>query len=247
MCVESDSELQALLGCGRIVRRTLESMRVAVRAGVTTAELDAIGESVLRKHGARSAPMLVYKFPAATCISVDDEVVHGIPRDRELRPGDLVKLDVTAEKDGFMTDAAMTVSVGSPTPAAHDLIACSERAFAAAMRCAVAGSRLNEIGRAVSSEVRRSGLTVIRGLDGHGIGRTIHEEPRVPNVYEPELIQRLRRGLVLAVEPMVTNGSGRVVEDADGWTVRTADGALSAHFEQTIVVMDGAPLLLTAA
>jgi len=115
------------------------------------------------------------------------------------------------------------------------------------MEAARAGARLNAIGRAVSHEVKRSGFSVVRDLDGHGIGRTIHEEPRVPNIYDPSAIRRLSRGLVLAVEPMVTSGSGRVVEDRDGWTIRTADGALAAHYEQTIVVMDGAPILVTAA
>ena len=247
MCIESQADLDGLLGSGRVVREALDAMSARVRPGITTAELNAVGASVLARRGARSAPMLVYRFPAETCISVNDEIVHGIPGDRVLREGDLLKLDVTAEKDGYMTDAAVTVAVGCGSDTAHALVACARKAFERAMDAVRAGARLNVIGRAVSHEAKRSGFSVVRDLDGHGIGRTIHEEPRVPNIYDPTAVRRLSRGLVLAVEPMVTSGSGRVVEDRDGWTIRTADGALAAHYEQTIVVMDGAPILVTAA
>jgi methionyl aminopeptidase len=247
MCVEAQAELDGLIACGRVVRAALDAMSAAVRSGVTTAELDAIGAGVLAAHGARSAPMLVYDFPAATCISVNDEIVHGIPGSRVLLEGDLVKLDVTAEKDGYMTDAAVTVSVGPASELSRALIASSRRAFALAMEASRAGRRVHEIGRAVSRSVRRDGFTVVQDLSGHGIGRTIHEAPSVPNVYLPAARQRLRRGLVIAVEPMITSGSGAIVEDRDGWTVRTADRAPAAHYEQTIVVMDGPPIVLTAA
>jgi methionyl aminopeptidase len=247
MCVETQADLDGLLGSGRVVREALDAMSAAVRPGISTAELNAIGASVLARRGARSAPMLVYRFPRETCISVNDEIVHGIPGDRVLVDGDLVKLDVTVEKDGFMTDAAVTVPVGRASGSSLALAACARSAFARAMDATRAGERLNAIGRAVSREARRHGFAVVRDLDGHGIGRTIHEEPRVPNVYVPSASKRLARGLVIAVEPMVTSGSGRVVEDRDGWTIRTADGAFAAHYEQTIVVMDGAPLLVTAA
>jgi methionyl aminopeptidase len=247
MSIESQYDLDGLLASGRVVRAALDAMAAAVRPGITTGELNALGAAVIRSNGARSAPMLVYGFPAETCISVDDEIVHGIPGVRILRDGDLVKLDVTVEKDGYITDAAVTVAVGRAPESARALAACARRAFAQAMGVARVGFRVNDIGRAVSREVRRSRFAVVRTLDGHGIGRTIHEEPRVPNVYEAAARRKLTRGLVLAIEPMVTSGSGRVVEAADGWTVRTADGAPAAHFEQTIVVMDGAPILLTAA
>jgi methionyl aminopeptidase len=247
MSVETSSELEGLFASGRVVRAALDVMAGAVRPGITTAELNALGAAVIDRAGARSAPMIVYGFPAETCISVDDEIVHGVPGERTLREGELVKLDVTVEKDGYMTDAAVTVAVGRATERTRALAACARRAFAQAMGVARVGSRVHDIGRAVSREVRRSGFSVVRGLDGHGIGRTIHEEPRVPNVYDPMARRRLTRGLVLAVEPMITSGSGRIVEATDGWTVLTADGAPAAHFEQTIVVMDGAPIVLTAA
>jgi len=245
--VETEADMQGLLAAGRVVRAALDAMAAAVRPAITTAELNELGAAVLRRLGARSAPMLVYRFPAETCISVNDEIVHGIPGDRVLREGDLVKLDVTVEKDGYMADAALTVPVGRTPESALAVAACARRALASALRAARSGARLNEIGRAVSREARRSGLSVVRDLDGHGIGRTIHEEPRVPNRFDPAARQRLARGLVLAVEPMITSGSGRVVEARDGWTVLTADGAPAAHFEQTIVVMDGPPVILTAA
>jgi methionyl aminopeptidase len=247
MCVESQADLDGLLESGRVVRAALDAMSAAVRPGITTAELNALGAGVLDRHGARSAPMLVYRFPAETCISVNDEVVHGIPGARELREGDLLKLDVTVEKDGYMTDAALTLPVGRASESSGALVACARRAFARAMDAARAGARLNGIGRAVSLEARRSGFSVVRDLAGHGIGRTIHEEPSVPNVYDRAAARRLTRGLVIAVEPMITTGTGSVFEDRDGWTIRTADGALAAHYEQTIVIMDGAPILLTAA
>jgi len=245
--VETEADLEGLLAAGRVVRAALDAMAAAVRPAVTTAELNEVGAAVLRRLGGRSAPMLVYRFPAETCISVNDEIVHGIPGDRALREGDLVKLDVTVEKDGYMADAAVTVPVGRTEESALAIIECARRALASALRVARTGARLNEIGRVVSLEARRSGLSVVHDLDGHGIGRTIHEEPRVPNRFDPAARQRLTRGLVLAVEPMVTSGSGRVVEARDGWTVLTADGAPAAHVEQTIVVMDGAPVVLTAA
>ncbi|HVQ35659.1 MAG TPA: type I methionyl aminopeptidase [Candidatus Bathyarchaeia archaeon] len=247
MSVETREELLALKEAGRIVRAALDAMSEAVGPGVTTASLDGIAEGVLRAEGARSAPRLVYGFPAATCISVNDEVVHGIPSPRRLEEGDLVTLDVTVEKEGFMADAAVTVPVGRTDSAARALLAAAQRALSRALAAARAGARLNEIGRAVSYSARRDGFNVVRELSGHGIGRTIHEPPAVPNVYERTARQRLNRGLVLAIEPMLTSGSGRVVEDADGWTVRTADGALAAHAEHTIVVTEGAPLVLTAA
>jgi methionyl aminopeptidase len=247
MSVETREELLALKEAGRIVRAALDAMSEAVTPGVTTASLDGIAEGVLRAEGARSAPRLVYAFPAATCISVNDEVVHGVPSARVLKDGDLVTLDVTVEKEGFMADAAVTVPVGNTDRLALALLAAAQRALSRALAAARAGARLNEIGRAVSYSARRDGFNVVRELSGHGIGRTIHEPPAVPNVYERSARQRLNRGLVLAIEPMLTTGSGHVVEDADGWTVRTADGALAAHAEHTIVVTQGAPLVLTAA
>jgi methionyl aminopeptidase len=161
--------------------------------------------------------------------------------------GDLLKLDVTIEKDGFMADAAETVAVGEVSAEKRRLMACAERAFGKAMLVARAGFRVFEIGRAVEREVRRSGFSVIRDLGGHGIGRTIHEEPRVPNFADPEANQILTEGLVITVEPIIAAGSGRAFVANDGWTVRTADRGPSAHFEHTLVITQGEPILLTAS
>jgi methionyl aminopeptidase len=246
MSIQDEQELSSLRAVGRVVRLVLDAMKAEVRPGVTTQYLDDIGARVMQENGARSAPSMVYQFPGASCISLNDEAVHGIPGERELKEGDLVKLDVTVEKDGFMADAAITVPVGKVSPQAEKLITCAERAFHKAMLVARAGFRVFEIGKIVEREVRKSGFTVVRELGGHGIGRTIHEAPHVPNYSDPTASQIMNDGLVITVEPIISAGSGRVFTDKDGWTVRTGDHALSAHFEHTLVVTSGAPILLTA-
>jgi len=247
MSITSPEELEGMRAAGEVVRRMLDAMKQAVRPGVSTRELDEVGASVMQQQGARSAPAMVYKFPGTNCISLNDEAVHGIPGDRKVCEGDLVKLDVTVEKNGFMADAAETVAVGDLPQEKLRLVACAERAFKKAMLVARAGFRVSDIGRAVEREVRRNGFSVIRDLGGHGIGRTIHEEPRVPNFADPEANALLTEGLVITVEPIIAAGSGRVMLSKDGWTVRTADGRPSAHYEHTLVITKGAPMLLTAA
>jgi methionyl aminopeptidase len=221
-------------------------MRRAVRPGVTTAELDAIAAREFARAGARSGPQLDYGFPGVTCISVNDEAVHGIPGRRRLRRGDLVKLDVTAELDGFYADACRTVVAGEGRPQALRLVRTAEQALAQGLRAATAGQPLNAIGASVQRTVHGRGHSVCEGLMGHGIGRRIHEAPDVPNQFEPGLSQPLTAGLVITVEPLVAAGGPQVRLARDGWTVRTADRSLSAHAEHTIMVRDGAPLVLTA-
>ena len=247
MSINTPEELEHMRAAGAVVRQVIAAMKEQVRPGVTTAELDEVGARVMRENGAQSAPSLVYGFPGANCISLNEEAVHGIPGNRQVREGDLVKLDVTIEKNGFMADAAVTVPVGSVPEESQRLIACAERAFAKAMLVARAGFRVSEIGRVVEREVRRSGFSVIRDLGGHGIGRTIHEEPRVPNYADPEASQILTEGLVITVEPIIAAGSGRAVVASDGWTIRTADRKPSAHYEHTLVITKREPILLTAA
>ena len=247
MSIETQADLDGLRRAGRIVRLCIERMKKAVRVGVSTAELDRIGGAALREHGARSAPKLVYGFPADMLISVNDEAVHGIPGPRRLRDGDLVKLDVTVEKDGYMADAAITVPVGNVTEQRRRMIAAARTGFENAIEVAVAGNQVRDIGRAVEGEVRSRGFEVVRDLCGHGIGRTIHEPPSVPSHYDGRMTQPLTEGLVIAVEPIVAERSARMKEDADGWTVRTQDGGFAAHYEHTIVITRGRPILLTAA
>ena len=247
MSIKTAEELAGMRAAGLAVRRTLEAMKLAARAGITTAELDGVGASVMHQHGARSAPALVYKFPGVNLISVNDEVVHGIPSNRKLQEGDLVKLDVTLEKDGFMADAAATVAVGKISDGKRRLISCAERAFEIAMSVTRVGVQIKEIGRQIEKEVRRSGFFVIRELGGHGIGRTIHEQPSIPNYAEPKAVGVLTEGLVITVEPIIAATSESIFVGADGWTIHTADHGASAHYEHTLVVTRGAPLLLTAA
>jgi methionyl aminopeptidase len=247
MSIESNADWQGLEEAGRITRVILDALEQRVREGVTTGELDEVAAAILVEHGARSAPALVYGFPGAALISVNDEIVHGVPGPRRIEPGDLVKLDVTVEKDGYVADAARTVLVGEGSETAKGLARCAKRALDAAIAVATAGVRVNEIGRTVEREVRRHGYAVIRGLAGHGVGRTIHEWPTVPNHYEPGQKDVLTEGLVLTIEPMISAGSVEAYQDADGWTIRTRDRSLSAHWEHTLVITRGTPVILTAA
>jgi methionyl aminopeptidase len=231
---------------GRITRLTLDALAERVRAGVSTADLDAVAAAVLKRHGARSAPAMVYGFPGTVLISINDEVVHGIPGPRRLERGDLVKLDVTIERDGYIADAARSMIVESGSETASRLAACAASAFRAALQVARAGTLVNEIGRAVASHVQQQGFAVVRGLTGHGVGRTIHESPTVPNDYNPWQRDVLTEGLVLTIEPLISAGSPHVSEDSDGWTIRTRDGSLAAHHEHTLVITQHAPIILTA-
>lgn len=247
MSITSQAELKALRAVGRVVRLALEAMRRRVVPGVSTRELDAAAARVLEEQGARSAPHLIYDFPGCACISVNDEIVHGVPGPRIVRPGDVVKLDVVAEKDGFIADAAISVPVPPVTEETRRMVACVESAFRQAMSVARVGRRVNDIGRVIESEVCAHGFSVVPQLTGHGVGRSIHEKPTIPNYYDPRRRRPLTEGLVVAVEPIVCAGSGKTVTSPDGWTVRTADCSTAAHHEHTLVITSGEPILLTAA
>jgi methionyl aminopeptidase len=247
MSIESPADLAALKHIGQIVGEILQVLRAAVRPGITTGELDALAGEELRKRAAESSPKLVYQFPGEMCISVNDEVVHGVPGSRRLDEGDIVKLDLTAQKNGYVADACISVAVGEVSGRAQKLMASAERAFRQALAVARAGNAVNEIGRAVEQEVRRSGFNVVRALTGHGVGRTIHEKPEVANYYEPRNRSQLTDGLVLTIEPIITAGRDDIYTASDQWTVKTRDRALSAHFEHTLVITNGDPIILTAA
>jgi methionyl aminopeptidase len=246
MSIEDQADLDGVRAAGRVVAKAIRAMRDWVRPGVSTEELDRIGARVFAEAGARSAPQLAYGFPGVNCISVNDEAVHGIPGPRRLREGDVVKLDVTAELDGYYADACVSVPVGEVDPARLGLLAAGEEALRQALETARAGVPLNAIGRTVESVVAGRGYSVCRELSGHGIGRAIHESPDVPNFEVPGLTEPLAAGLVITIEPIIAAGAGAVVEADDGWTYKTADGSCSAHFEHTLVITHDAPLVLTA-
>lgn len=247
MSIESPADLDGLIRVGRVVAATLKAMADYVRPGVSTAEVDAVGAGVLRRHGARSAPQIFYGFPGVNLISVNDEVVHGVPGARVLRPGDLVSLDVTAELDGYIADAATTVPLAPDSRKARSLCRCARQAFEKALAVARAGTPIQTIGRAVEREVRQRGFAVLGELAGHGTGKRIHEDPVVSNLYHPSETQPLTDGLVLTIEPLIAERSVQVYADDDGWTLRTAGGDLSAHYEHTLVITKERPILLTAA
>lgn len=247
MTIHSRDELEKLRAIGLIVRLALDEMSAATRPGMTTADIDAVGTAALLRHDAEASPAKVYGFPGTTCISVNDEVVHGIPGSRVVAEGDLVKLDLTAEKEGFVADAAVTVRVGQVTPLAEALARCAESAFHQALTAAVPGNRTCDIGAAVEREVRRHGFSVVKQLCGHGVGRTIHEDPIVPNHYDPRCRTRLTEGMVLTIEPIITAGNGHARLQSDKWTIRSSDRSLAAHYEHSLVITKNGPILLTAA
>ncbi len=246
MSIESQDDLDGLTRAGRVVALAIAAMRRGVRPGISTKELDDVGADVFRRFGARSAPQLAYGFPGVNCISLNEEAVHGVPSTRRfIARGDLVKIDVTAELDGYMADAAVTVEAGSWTPAKQRLLRAASSALGRGLRAARAGAPIGSVGEAIAREVTHRGYRVIPELGGHGIGRTIHEPPSIPNYPDPHATAALTEGLVVTVEPIITAGVGRVRQAPDGWTLPTIDGGLSAHVEHTIVVTGGRPLVLT--
>ena len=247
MTVESEKDLVGLRRAGRVVALAIGEMKEALEPGMTTAEVDAVGPGVYERYGARSAPRLVYGFPGVNLISVNDEAVHGVPGGRVIERGDLVKIDVTAEVGGYVADAAVTVALPRGPRVHEELRDRAELAFARAASMARAGRPVNKIGRVVEATVHRCGFEVLAGLSGHGIGKTIHEPPTIPNQFDRRLESPLTEGLVVTIEPIIAAGSGRIVESPDGWTIRTADGNPAAHYEHTIVITKGSPIVLTAA
>lgn len=246
MSITTPAELEGLQRIGAIVRETLDALAEAVRPGISTAELDQVAQAVVTRRGARSAPRDEYRFPGTVLLSVNDEIVHGVPGARVLQDGDLISLDVTLSKDGFVADAARTVMVGQGSDAARRLARAAETAFDAAIAVARAGVKVNEIGRAVDAEVRRHGFSVVPDLCGHGVGRKIHEAPSVPNYFVRSQRDVLTEGLVITIEPIIAARSPKFRTAPDGWTLRTTDGGWAAHHEHTMMITTGEPLFLTA-
>jgi len=246
MSIDSDDDLQALRRVGRLVGEALAAMERAAEPGMTTADLDAVGAAVLTAAGARSAPQLVYGFPGFNLLSVNDEIVHGIPGPRRLARGDVLKLDVTAELDGYIADAARTIVLPPARSIARRLRDAARSAFHRAAAIARAGQLVSAIGQAVEQSITADGFSVVRALSGHGVGRTIHEPPTVLNYFDRRQRDVLTEGLVLTIEPIISERPCRAVNGRDGWTMTTSNGSLSAHYEETIVITSGAPIVLTA-
>jgi len=246
MSIDGPDDLEGLRRAGRAVALARDAMLAEVRPGISTAELDEVGRDVLKAHGARSAPQLAYDFPGWTCISVNSEVAHGIPKhSKRLCAGDLVNVDVSAELDGYWADTGASAPVGEVAPRLRQLLWATHTAQAEAMKEARAGQPLSAVGAAVERRARRHRFHVVRNLAGHGVGRHIHEQPQVPNVFERRNKTVLWEGLVLTIEPFLTTRATHVVEADDGWTLRTPDGSIGAQFEHTFVVTRGAPIVLT--
>jgi methionyl aminopeptidase len=247
MTADSQKDIQYLKAIGRVCAETLRRMMGQVRAGMTTRELDEIGRAFLEAEGARSAPQVTYNFPGTTCISVSPVIAHGIPGEHVLQAGELIHIDVSAELDGYYADTGASLIVSKRERSLVKLLDATRATLAKTLHAAKAGSPLNGIGRTVQNEARKRGYNVIYDLTGHGIGQSLHEHPReILNYYNPNDRRILNEGLVLAVEPFLTTGIGRVVEEKDGWALRTMDRAVAAQFEHTIVVTKNEPIILTA-
>jgi methionyl aminopeptidase len=246
MIIEHEEDIAGLKAIGHICAMTLRTMMEAVQPGMTTVELDDIGREVLDKAGAKSAPVSLYQFPGITCISVSPVIAHGIPGDHVLREGELINIDVSAEMGGYFGDTGASMVVAARVPEYDKIIAAAKSALEKAVQAARAGQTINNIGKAAQGEAKRHGYGVIYDLTGHGIGRHLHEEPaQVFNHFKPRDRYVLKEGLVLAIEPFLTTGKGHVVEEADGWSLRTTDRAIAAQFEHTVIVTNGEPIVLT--
>ena len=245
--LKSSNEIQKIRESGKIVSEALALAGEAVKDGMTTWELNELIEKVIVSHGARPSFKNYHGFPAASCISPNCIVVHGIPSKKViLREGDIVSIDVGAFLDGYHADAARTYPVGNISPEAQKLIDVTKECFMKGAQQAVAGNRIGDIGFAVQSYAEKFGFGVVRELVGHGVGKNLHEEPDVPNFGNPGRGQRLANGMVIAIEPMINAGVKEVdFDESDGWTVRTRDRALSAHYENTIAITPDGPIFLT--
>lgn len=243
----SSSEVERMRAANQLVARVLAALAKAVGAGVTTADLDALAERLVRDAGAEPAFKGYRGYPATLCASINQEVVHGIPSpSRPLRLGDIVSLDVGVKLGGFFGDSAVTVPVGEVPERTRELLRVTQEALERAIRQVRVGGRLSDIGHAIQEWVEAHGFSVVREFVGHGIGERLHEEPQIPNYGEPGRGPRLAEGMVLAIEPMVAMGRPDVRVLGDGWTAVTKDGSLAAHFEHTVAVTSNGPLVLTA-
>jgi methionyl aminopeptidase len=251
IAIRSPRELDKMRRAGEVVALVHKKLEEMIAPGITTRDLDRAAEEVIRKHKAIPSfkgvpsPYGGFDFPGSICASVNEEVIHGLPGNRSLKEGDIISIDIGAILDGYHGDAARTFGVGTISPAAQKLIEVTEASFYKGMENAVEGNRIRDISRAVQSYVESNGLSVVRDFVGHGIGTEMHEEPQIPNYVSMERGVRISNGMVLAIEPMVNEGTWKVKVLDDKWTVVTLDGKLSAHYENTIAVTPNGPEILT--
>ena len=246
MTIDNDEDLRHLKSISRIVFETMMLMKKSLKVGITTAELDGVGERNLARYGARSAPILVYDFPGHTCISINNEAAHGIPSKRKIEPGDVVNIDVSAELNGYFGDTGATFTVPPVEPRIEYLCQITRKSLKAAMAAARAGARVNQIGQAIEKTAVNAGFTTIKDLGSHGIGRSLHEEPHfIQNFYDQSDTRTLSEGQVITIEPFLSTGSESTVTASDGWTLLTEDGNFSAQYEYTMVITRDKPLILT--
>lgn len=244
--LRSRSQIAAMREAGRLVARTFDALRPHVYPGVTTRRLDQLAEEFIRGHGAVPAYKGYRGFPATICVAPNEVICHGIPDDRPLHEGDIVGLDIGTLLDGWYGDACITLPVGAIAPEARRLLEVAEESMWRGIRAAQDGNRLGDIGAAIQSYVERNGYSIVREWSGHGVGQRLHEEPSVPHYGRPGTGMRLRPGFIFTIEPMVNAGGHETVLDkSDGWTVRTADGSLSAQFEHTLAITDHGPEIMT--
>ncbi len=243
--IRTKREIDLITASCQIVADTLDMLNEHVKPGARIIDLDAKAENFIRSCGARPAFKGYMGFPATLCVSVDDEVVHGIPNDRVLEEGQIVGIDCGAEKDGYFGDHARTFAVGTISEDKRKLMDATRESLMLGIAAAIPGNYVSDIGHAIQSYVEGFGFSVVRELVGHGIGTELHEEPQVPNYGRPKQGYKLRNGMCIAIEPMINMGVKEVKTDSDGWTIRTADGEASAHFEHTIAITENGPVVLS--
>lgn len=245
--LKTPAEIEKMRKAGRLLRQVFDAVGAMVAPGVTTQDLDREAYKLITAGGARPAFLGYHDYPATLCTSVNDEIVHGIPCARPLEMGDIVSVDAGLILEGFFADTATTFAVGEISQETQRLLHVTQEALAKAIEMVQPGGRLGDISAAVQQYVEPFGFSIVRDYTGHGIGRALHEAPQVPNYGKSGSGERLRPGLVLAIEPMVNIGTAKTIVLDDGWTVKTADGSLSAHFEHTVAVTESGPYVLTAA
>ena len=246
MIATDEKDINGLKAAGKVCAQAMKLMMESAKPGMTTAELDKIGEDFLNQQGAKSAPRVMYNFPGGTCISIVPVIAHGIPNEHVLQDGELINIDVSAELNGYFGDTGASMVVGTSKPEYEKLLEATQSTLEKVLSVVRTGKPLNLIGKTVQEEAAKHGYNPIFDLTGHGIGRQLHDKPSaVYNFHKPDDRRLLENGLVLAIEPFLTTGKGHVVEKSDGWSLKTVDNTIAAQFEHTVIITKGEPIILT--